>query len=141
MALSTKSNETVKMLRMPPHDKVTRWIEYFYEGYVDVIRGEALVPVERPEWIERLLNTGYVISLDEPQLQNLPEQVQAHNQVVIESTLPHMASNDQDFVDKVYGQYGTDAEVDDSGPEVEPEVDAGDEPEDIVDDGLVDEDA
>lgn len=136
MALSTKSNETVKMLRMPPHDKVTRWIEYFYEGYVDVLRGEALVPVERPEWVERLLNTGYVISLDEPQLQNLPEQVQAHNKVVIESTLPHMASNDQDFVDKVYGQYGAEAAVDDSGPEVED----GD-PEDIVDDELVDEDA
>lgn len=118
MALSTKSGETVKMLRLPPHHKVARWIEYFYEGYVDVIRGEAQVPTERPEWITRMLNVGYAIPKDEPYLETAPQAVVDKNALVWLETFPHLGDYQALYADvAILAQEATDgpdAEDDDS---------------------------
>lgn len=68
MALSTLTEgEVVYMRRLPPQDRIARYIEYFYEGQVDVIRGKAQVPADKPEWIAKLLHTGYVLEDEQPE--------------------------------------------------------------------------
>lgn len=137
MALSTLSSESVKMLRLPPHHRVARWIEYFYEGYVDVVRGEAMVPVEKTEWITRMLNIGYAIPKDEPYLETAPEEVVAKNRLVWTETYPHFSAESQDFYKDVAI---VDEEAIDGPATEEPgsEVDGADE---SVDEGPLDVDA
>ena len=57
----TNSEGRVTMLRLPPFNEINKYIEYFYEGSVTVTRGVALVPSHKVEWIERLLNMGYIL--------------------------------------------------------------------------------
>ena len=72
----------VTMLRLPPQNTINRYIEYFYEGSVDVRRGVALVPAHKVEWIERLLNSGYILedAADAPN-----ERIASMNEATMES--------------------------------------------------------
>lgn len=56
---------TVKMVGTFPYAEDYTGIEYFYEGELPVSRGVVIVPTSRPEWIERLLATGYKIVAEE----------------------------------------------------------------------------
>jgi hypothetical protein len=68
MAKAVKvASDTVEMRAAYPYGDEYTGVEYFYDGELTVVNGKVIVPLNRPEWIGRLIATGYEFAGEVPE--------------------------------------------------------------------------